>query len=43
VVCEGGKGHALVTAGAFAPDSDVLMLGRVDGVVEVWGLEERKP
>lgn len=32
----------LVTAGAFSPDSSVLLLGRMDGVVEVWDLEERK-
>ncbi|KAF7564003.1 hypothetical protein G7046_g95 [Stylonectria norvegica] len=32
----------LVTAGAFAADGKTLVLGRMDGVVEVWDVEEKR-
>ncbi|KJZ74916.1 hypothetical protein HIM_05647 [Hirsutella minnesotensis 3608] len=31
----------MVTAGAFSSDGALLILGRMDGVVEVWDVEER--
>lgn len=40
VVCE-REGGVMVTSGAFSPDSRVLLLGRSDGVLEVWDVDER--
>ncbi|KAM4057172.1 WD40 repeat 2 [Hirsutella rhossiliensis] len=42
VVWEGGGGAAMFTAAAFSTDGKVLVLGRMDGVVEVWDVEERE-
>lgn len=41
VVCA-VESDVLVTAAAFSADSSMLLLGRMDGVVEVWDLEQRK-
>lgn len=34
--------EALVTAGAWDADARVLLLGRMDGMVEVWDIDEKK-
>lgn len=43
VVCERSSGDGeLVTAGAFAPDASALLVGKMDGALEVWDVAERK-
>lgn len=39
VVCA-RRTEDIVTAGAFSPDTSMLLLGRMDGVVEAWDIEK---
>ncbi|KEY65900.1 hypothetical protein S7711_07932 [Stachybotrys chartarum IBT 7711] len=41
VLCE-QKTDMLVTAGAFSTDGKVLLLGRMDGMLEVWDVEQKE-
>ena len=39
VVCEKAS-EALVTAGAFSVNGETLLVGRIDGMLEVWAIKE---